>query len=132
VFTHGLAHVLPPSAPPGGAPADRFRERLLSSPKLGRLDPRVALHEVSSGRSLIVAARALAHPAKRGFLGGLHRRDLPRRCHPSYAAPIFCRFGTFTLWIHEYLQASPSFLRGRVCPALSNLERNPLSGPQDA
>ena len=30
----------------------------------------------------------LAHPAERGFVGGLRRRDLPRRRHPSYAASI--------------------------------------------
>jgi hypothetical protein len=31
---------------------------------------------------------------------------LPRRCHPSYAVSTFCRVRTFTLWTHEYLQAS--------------------------
>ena len=25
--------------------------------------------------------------------------------HSSYAAPTFCRIGTYTLWIHENLQA---------------------------
>jgi hypothetical protein len=60
----------------------------------------------SSGRSRVVAARTLAHPAERGFVGGLRRRDFPRRRHPSYAASISYRFRTFTLRIHGYLQAS--------------------------
>ncbi|MBE3088360.1 MAG: hypothetical protein IMZ71_04530 [Chloroflexi bacterium] len=67
------------------------------------------MDEASTGRSRIVAARALAHPAQRGFVGGLRRRDLPRRRHPSSAAPIFYRFRTFTLWIHGYLQASLNY-----------------------
>ena len=62
--------------------------------------------EASSGRSRVVAARVLAHPAHRGFVGGLRRRDLPRRRHPSYAASICYRLRTFTLRIHGYLQAS--------------------------
>jgi hypothetical protein len=37
---------------------------------------------------------------------GFTRRRLRHGCHPSYAAPIDCRFRTFTLWIHESLQAS--------------------------
>ena len=45
-------------------------------------------------------------PLKRGFVGGLRRRDLPRRRHPSYAASICYRLRTFTLRIHGYLQAS--------------------------
>ena len=60
----------------------------------------------SSGRSLVVVARALADPAKRGFVGGLRRRDFSCRRHPSYAASTSCRLRTFTLWFHGYLQAS--------------------------
>ena len=37
-----------------------------------------------------------------GFAPG----DLPRRRHPSFAASIFYRFGTLTLRVHGYLQAS--------------------------
>jgi len=37
---------------------------------------------------------------------GFTRRDLPLRCHPSYAASTSYRFRTFTLWIHGNLQAS--------------------------
>jgi hypothetical protein len=62
--------------------------------------PELTSHEASTGCSLVVAARSLAHPAFRGFVDGLHRRGLPCRCHPSYAASTFYRFGTFTLWIH--------------------------------
>jgi hypothetical protein len=109
VSTHGLARVPPPSTPPDGAHADRVRGHLLPSPKLRRLGVRIALLEASTGRSLVVAARVLAHPATQGFVGGLHRRDLPRRRHPSYAASTFYRFRTFTLRIHGYLQASLSF-----------------------
>ena len=68
-----------------------------------------SVDEASSGRSRIVAARTLAHPAERGFVGGLRRRDLPRRRHPSYAASICYRFRTFTLRIHGYLQASLNY-----------------------
>ena len=48
-------------------------------------------------------------PLKRGFVGGLHRRGLPCRRHPSYAASTCCRFGTLTLRVHEFLQASHNF-----------------------
>jgi hypothetical protein len=89
--THGLARVLPPFTPPGGFPADRFRENLLASPKIGRLDTRVALHEVSTGRSLIVAARALAHPALR-----LCRWASPPGS-PTTAPPKLCGFDLLPL-----------------------------------
>jgi hypothetical protein len=37
-----------------------------------------------------------------GFAGGVS----PGRRHPSYAASTCCRFGTLTLRVHGYLQAS--------------------------
>jgi hypothetical protein len=61
--------------------------------------PQPAVHHV-------VTARALAPPLTGGFVGGLRPRDLPGGRHPSYAASTFCRFRTFTLRIHGYLQAS--------------------------
>ncbi len=54
----------------------------------------------------VVTARALAPPLAGSFVGGLRPRDLPDGRHPSYAASTFCRFRTFTLRIHGYLQAS--------------------------
>ena len=66
----------------------------------------IVAHEVSTERSLFVAARMLAHPATRSFVGGLRMQDLPCNRHPSYAASIFYRFRTFTLWIHGDLQTS--------------------------
>src|SRR5262249_28340134 len=69
------------------------------------------IYEASdTGRSLLVTAPALAHPAKRSFVGGLCHRD-SLAGNPSYAASILYRFGTFTLWIHGYLQASLNDLR---------------------
>ena len=78
-----------------------------------------SVDEASTGRSRIVAARVLAHPAQRGLVSGLRRRDLPRRRHSSYAAPIFYRFRTLTLWIHGYLQASLNY----YCRAADNCRR---------
>jgi hypothetical protein len=84
-----------------------FECYLLPSPLICRLGARGFYYlGASSVRSLVVTARALAYPAMRGFVGGLRRQDFPCRRHPSYAAAIFCRFGTFTLWFHGYLQAS--------------------------
>ena len=37
---------------------------------------------------------------------GFAHGHLPRARHPSYAASTFCRFRTFTLRIHGYLQAT--------------------------
>ncbi|MFI4978390.1 MAG: transposase, partial [Solirubrobacterales bacterium] len=59
-------------------------------------------------RSFITSLRP-AHSRPRetgGLVGGLHPWDLPNGRHPSYAASICCRFRTFTLRIHGYLQAS--------------------------
>jgi hypothetical protein len=76
--THGLVRVPPLSTPPGGNSADRFRNPLLPSPFLRRLgDPDFQFHEASTERSLVVAARALAHPAQQGFVDGLHPRGSP-------------------------------------------------------
>ena len=68
--------------------------------------PGLLIDEASTGSSRVVAARALAHLAQRGFVDGLRGRDLPRQRHPSYAALISYRFGIHTLWFHEHLQAS--------------------------
>ncbi|ATB40091.1 hypothetical protein CYFUS_005539 [Cystobacter fuscus] len=80
--------------------------------------PELTSHEASSGRSLFVAARALAHPAFRGFVGGLHRRALPSRCHPSYAVRPSPASGLSPYGSMDSLQASlkglvraPRFLR---------------------
>jgi hypothetical protein len=62
--THGLVRVLPSFTPPGDRHAGRaFRIGLPPSPFCGRLGSRIAVYEASSGRSLVVAARALAHHA---------------------------------------------------------------------
>jgi len=93
VFTMALAYVPPLFTPPDALAADRVPQALLSSPAHRRLDlPGFVPHEVLTERSLIVAARMLAHPAKRGFVGGLRMQDLPCIRHPSYAASIFYRF----------------------------------------
>jgi len=92
---------------------------LLPSPVLcgfGTWD--LSANEASTGCSRIVTARALAPPPERSVVGGLRRRDLPDRRHPSYAASTCCRFRTCTLWVHGYLQASHNAaeraLRGAV------------------
>jgi hypothetical protein len=101
VSTHGRMGVPPPSTPPDGPPQGRLRgsPAAFAASESAR-HPELTSHEASSGCSLVVAARSLAHPAFRGFVGGLHRRGLPYRCHPSYAVSTFYRFGTFTLWVH--------------------------------
>ena len=71
--------------------------------------PGFCYYEVSTGRSRFVAARVLARPAMRGFVGELHAFT----CHPSYAASISYRFRTFTLWFHGFLQASRPYKRSR-------------------
>ena len=81
---------------------------------------------------ILVAARALAHPAQRGFVSGLRRRDLPRRRHSSYAASVDYRFRTFTLWIHEFLQASRQYYlsheaRRSIRPQATSRKRRPES-----
>ena len=49
----------------------------------------------------------------RGFVGGLHRRDLPARCHPSYAASeSLAASGLSPYGSIEFLQASHVL----VCP----------------
>jgi hypothetical protein len=101
--------VPPPSIPPGGALLDWVRGAPAAFAVIVLARHPETVDEASTGRSLIVAARTLAHPVKRGFVGGLHRRDFPHRRHPSYAASIFCRFGTFTLWVHGNLQASHNY-----------------------
>ncbi len=54
-----------------------------------------------------VTARVLAHPAQGGTSSvGFAPGHLPRERHPSYAASTCCRFGTLTLRVHGYLQAS--------------------------
>jgi hypothetical protein len=85
-----------------------------------------------------------------GFAPG----DLPQERHASYAASTSYRFGTFTLWIHEFLQASrnepfchsnrerhdsttspgtrPAPIRPRQGPAMVSPLRDPPSRRQDA
>jgi len=80
---------------------------LLPSPVLWRFGTwTLSAYGASTGCSRIVTARALADPPRAGVVGGLRRWGLPSRRHPSYAASTCCRFGTFTLRVHEYLQAS--------------------------
>ena len=63
--------------------------------------------------------------------------DLSARCHPSYAASTFYRFGTLTLWIHEPLQAHSTAIVSMRRPldvkesnvALSHLSLLPLRVP---
>ena len=107
--THGLVRVPPLSTPPGGRPAGRFRNPLLPSPLLGQLgDPEPQLTEPQpSVHSSLRPAHSLTLPS-RALSMGFTRGDLPLQCHPSYAASTSCRFRTFTLRTHEYLQASPN------------------------
>jgi hypothetical protein len=80
---------------------------LLPSPVLWKFGTwTLSAYGASTGCSRIVTARALANPPRAGVVGRLRRWDLPSRRHPSYAASTCCRFGTFTLRVHEYLQAS--------------------------
>ena len=60
----------------------------------------------STGRSSRRYGPRTRAPSARDIVGGLRPRDLPDGRHPSYAASIFCRVETFTLWTHGYLQAS--------------------------
>ena len=94
-------------------------DHLLPSPVLCRLGarsfrlsgPQPVVHH-------IVTARALAPPPSGGSVGGLRPWDLPGGRHPSYAASTFCRFRTFTLWIHGYLQASHNLAERDLRPTV--------------
>ena len=105
--THGLVCMLPSFTPPGDGPR-RSRSRA-SVAFAGFLTARLPDFRLTRPRpdvhSSLRPAHSLTSPG-RGFVSGLHRRGLPRRRHPSYAAAIFYRFGTFTLRVHGFLQAS--------------------------
>lgn len=99
--------VLSPLPRRAAFPHGRVGNRLLPSPILCGLGargfhfsgPQPVVHHV-------VTARALASLPSRNFVGRLRPWDFPVGRHPSYAASTFCRFRTFTLRIHEYLQTS--------------------------
>ena len=98
--THGLVRVPSPLPRRAAFPHDRARESpaAFAIIVLARRSDSSSF-VASTGRSLIVTARALA-PRLRGFVGGLRPRDLPGGRHPSYAASISYRLEIFTLWIH--------------------------------
>ena len=62
--------------------------------------PEFTSHEASSGRSLVVAARALAHPADTGLCRWASPQGSPLPVPPKLCGSTFSRFGTFTLWFH--------------------------------
>ena len=96
----------------------------MPSPNASRLGhPISAMSEpYPSVHSSLWPAYLLTSPYEALSMGST-RRDLSSKCHPSYAASIYYRFGTLTLWFHGFLQASPALLHG---PLLS--DRRPLGG----
>ena len=98
--------------------ADPVRDDLLSSPNAGRLGhPGLALSEpCPSVHSSLRPAYSLTSPNE-ALSMGFTSRDLSSKRHPSYAVRVFYRFGTFTLWTHEFLQASPALVHGPILRA---------------
>ena len=93
--------------PPSGVPSWSDRESPAAFANIvqarrSKLSPFGA----STGRSSRRYGPRTRVPAERGFVGGLHPWDFPGGRHPSYAASTSCRFRTFTLRIHGYLQTS--------------------------
>ena len=117
VSIHGLVHVPPPSTPPGGLPKVVFGEFLLPSPSLSQLGTRSlrVTRPLPGVHSSLRPAHSLT-PLTRGFVGGLHRRALPSRCHPSYAARPSPASGLSPYGSMDSLQASLKglVLRGRL------------------
>ena len=72
--------------------------------------PELTSHEAFSGRSLVVAARALAHPANTGLCRWASPQGSPLSVPPKLCGSTFFRFGTFTLWRLEEITFPFQFL----------------------